>query len=410
MNLCQEGAVQVEAPPTPPLALHEFLGQKAPPLMVTYRYTNDMMCPSMDGEGPIRSDECQASRQSRAATGPGQYARSSRPDSPSWRSSSPSCSRPDRPCRLPRTTEPGHEHQQHENRPVGPPGHSSQPQLPTPPEQSDWQSARKQLFDSNAKAGRAADWIRGWSMSVSEHGTETYCACGDNLTTSEAGSPSSLSPRKHPRGRIVKKLAWGIRGNGARNPLSHKQSQKAAGKGKTAVTATAPKTLAAPSPPVVCQSCGRLIAPAVQPDDWDEGIRRKPKLPGWMKDVLKRLPRHNKESRGHEENGQPETGLATGLAIPEPTNAENRVEGAEESGIRPVPGPIQREPYDGSRQRQDDDLGSNEDVLDWPSRSSEEDKRPSRAIAETQARLRRAQKLLAQSHATTGGVPGAGGR
>ncbi|KAK3906712.1 hypothetical protein C8A05DRAFT_11579, partial [Staphylotrichum tortipilum] len=60
---------------------------------------------------------------------------------------------------------------------------------PTPrdtPPPTDWLSTRQQLLPRRNQ-GKKADWIRGWSLAVTNHGADAYCACSSTVETSLHG-------------------------------------------------------------------------------------------------------------------------------------------------------------------------------------------------------------------------------
>lgn len=408
----------VEAPSTPPIALHDFLGQKAPSLIVSYHYTYDAMSRSTEGEEPSRSEGVMSTQQERLISSLDQNGLSSRPDSPSWRSSALS-SRQNQPTPLEQSAENGDEGYHHRQQQQSAEGHLEEPSrhlsslsLPVGPGPSNWQDWRRQLSSSREDSAKAAYWIRGWSMSVSEYGAEAFCGCGDSLVVPEMSSPSvTTSAATNKTFRVkMKGLTRGIRNRRASSSYSHKQGQKANGKGEVATSVAAdPKEKALPPTPVVCPSCGRPFIPATEPDDdWgDDETSKSSGLPGWVKGVLKRFPGH-----GHEQNDGSTTDLASGLVNLGRTNV------VSEGGARKAPAPLPGTLKTGPRREGDhplaEYLASDEDDNgevdpDQLSSSSDAKGKVDRAIAERKARLRRAQMLLAKTRPTTDAARGEDG-
>jgi len=208
----------------------------------------------------------------------------------------------------------------------------------------------------------------------------------------DMASPPPISAKKQFGVKMAKRLSRGVRGSGTRDAPSHKQSKKKGGKGKMAATATGPNA-STPSPtPAVCQSCGRPIVPVAKPEDGDgSDIPGLIQLPRWMKDVLRRLP-----GSDHDQNGTPGKDLATGLAKLQRMNDEDVAKGGRKNQAQPTPGLVETGlPSD------QDEPEVNPNQL---SNSSTEDMRPGRVIAERQARLRRAQMLLAKTNCEPDGT------
>lgn len=75
---------------------------------------------------------------------------------------------------------------QPEEKPSPPPSHQ-EGDIP-----ADWLATRQQLLPRRAQ-GKRADWIRGWSQAVSNHGDEAYCACSETMESSHNRGRKSKS-------------------------------------------------------------------------------------------------------------------------------------------------------------------------------------------------------------------------
>ena len=60
------------------------------------------------------------------------------------------------------------------------------------PPPTDWLATRQQLLPRRNQ-GRKADWIRGWSQAVSDHGEATYCACSETVEAGNRGRKGRTS-------------------------------------------------------------------------------------------------------------------------------------------------------------------------------------------------------------------------
>ncbi|KAK3362228.1 hypothetical protein B0T25DRAFT_561312 [Lasiosphaeria hispida] len=117
---------------------------------------------------------------------------------------------------------------------------------------TDWLATRSQLRPSRNQ-GNKADWIRGWSEAVSQHGDNTYCACSNSLS--------------------VKDLSWTIKGGeikgGVRAILR--------GKKPTASTPSSNiKPISSASEPDICCICSRLPSPPATPTPSLKGDKMEP--------------------------------------------------------------------------------------------------------------------------------------
>lgn len=425
MDLCKERSL-FEPPSTSPLALHEFLqGHKAHSFIVTSSCTYEVTCPSMEEEGLGRSLSCQASGEAQAASRSAQQARSSHPDPIPLGSQSSSQRNFRGP--LPRPAEDDHEHHQR----GGPPEQALQDPSPylsaraPPPEVlPDWRGTRRPRLPINGGGSNdKADYIRSWSMGITEHGDEAYCGCGDAPAPPEPtpAPPGSILPAKeksHVRMIRGRSRVGEPKGSGTHNGQGHQQQGEAA-----AVTTAAAAPHEAPVLPparVLCPYCGRPLAPAIAPGDRDEHVWGMSKLAVRVKGAFKRLLGHSQGGGGGSSHGQyrgPGTGGLWQEQAARPEHEEN-VEGGKENNAveQPAPGPSQPTPYNGGhRPHQTEQPAFDEEDGDVdPDQLSIEsgpDGRPGGGIAEREARLRRARDLHERSHRTiavgTGAAAGA---
>ena len=114
--------------------------------------------------------------------------------------------------------------------------HRSSTQEESPPP-ADWLATRQQLLPRRNQ-GKKADWIRGWSQAVSNHGEEAYCACSETVENQTRGRKGRTSD---------------IAGN-VRAILQRTNSPTFNSNNKSATTAATPE-------PEVCRNCSRPPSP-----------------------------------------------------------------------------------------------------------------------------------------------------
>lgn len=250
---------------------------------------------------------------------------------------------------------------------------SSPADLPrlSPPRRPNWQTIRYQTMPGRTDKDKLAAWIGGWSDDIEQLGDETYCACADSTA-----SPADADAL--PTLKIKKKKSFMNPTAGAkRNRKNYRvmveddsnNTRSSTGKEPREDTLTTPTTPEADRPKkrvdfAVCQNCARHPSPAIAPDA----------------DFV----------------------MSSGT---------NRVVLRCKVVWRSIFGGRQQKPVlDQSTKKQweeqsagDDGGNEEEDVdIDALSRSSKGFRRPGEDIAERQARLRRAQKLL-KGNAAAGG-------
>ncbi|KAK3394140.1 hypothetical protein B0H63DRAFT_37755 [Podospora didyma] len=107
----------------------------------------------------------------------------------------------------------------------------------------DWQATRSQLLPSR-NHGKKADWIRGWSEAVGEHGQATYCACSETTVSGTHGGGGVVVGAQGTHPSVTK--VGGMRGILLKG---------------TASTAHKPLPPAVPHEVTACRNCSRLPSP-----------------------------------------------------------------------------------------------------------------------------------------------------
>lgn len=214
-----------------------------------------------------------------------------------------------------------------------------------------------------------ARWVRGWSDEVTKHGTEAYCACGDAMAAATAASVGAMPISSLP------------------NPFK---------KGRQA----------APSSSIVegiCQSCGRpaLLPPAPSALQLPETGRLK--LSRWrakLEEIKGRLGRRGagnssgNDHGGRHTDGEPGTSAGVKGQRGVASSGAAAGQGGQDQGRGQQGRGIVADRENRNAHREGiDSSGSEVDPLRL-SNSSGGSPRPSARIARSQARLRRAQRLL----------------
>ncbi|KAG7293083.1 hypothetical protein NEMBOFW57_003129 [Staphylotrichum longicolle] len=113
---------------------------------------------------------------------------------------------------------------------------STQEESPPP---TDWLATRQQLLPRRNQ-GKKADWIRGWSQAVSNHGEEAYCACSETVENQTRGRKGRTSDIAGNVRAILQRTS---------SPTFNSNNNNKA----TATTAT--------PEPEVCRNCSRPPSP-----------------------------------------------------------------------------------------------------------------------------------------------------
>lgn len=240
MDLYKDLALPAGHSPPPLLALHDFLGQKAP--SVPYGYTHDMVTVKEEEE-PAEDDG----------------------EVPSFHSEPVVWAQEEKSGR------------HHGDQPVTPPiilpnisSQSNASSTTTPQQQQvtrrprpNWQTIRYQTLPGKGDKARLAEWVAGWSADIGELGQETYCACADSVTAAAPSAQTSTQPLPSPSHTTGKKRG---KGGGeatlADEPETDRSSSVSSSSSSAGSTGTAPTT----HTNTVCSNCSRLPSPAIVPD------------------------------------------------------------------------------------------------------------------------------------------------
>ncbi|KAL1877089.1 hypothetical protein VTK73DRAFT_8897 [Phialemonium thermophilum] len=268
------------------------------------------------------------------------------------------------------------------------------------PTQPDWRTIRRRVI--TGKKGTTADWICGWSGEVSECGDSAYCACSDTPLgpqTIQADSALDERGKKVFYSRLIRKriLASGrdIDGTGGANHSISPPKRQAANKEGTwtrenqkGVDNTSvpedPESSNLHTQILLCRNCARPAFQELPPDDADDFVWKKRAGIGERARnlVIQMFGGQNKEARPSPSLRQNTATTKAGLV----TAVHNQVDKSGSAGL------------DGAYSDEDDE----DDLdLDKLSRSTHGGR-----VAERQARLRRAQRLLQRSHFDIGYRPG----
>lgn len=343
----------------PPLALYDLIGQKAPP--ISYAYSCDMSIvgeedeqePEDDTVPPYHSTPIppppHASMSHEGDTTQESQTRTEMPQQ-HHPEEIQSDAQPQHP--LPSTTE------------IRPPITQRETFPQTSSKRPNWQTMRYQTTPGRAHKAQLEAWVSGWSAAVGELGDETYCACADGHSSSPPGTPSRRDDGKEQTERGRQKADATTSGSGPR----------AGGVGVS----------------FVCRNCSRQPSPAVIPD---QEFVFPPAAGGpagrmalrcklvWKRIVDKTVRRRSSPDNLGGEDGGGRGGLEDGRAANAPVS--------------------QAGGYGGGYDEEDDEEDDDEVDVDGLSRSSREGGAPRGGddIAERQARLRRAQRLLRKGSA-----------
>ncbi|OIW35045.1 hypothetical protein CONLIGDRAFT_39764 [Coniochaeta ligniaria NRRL 30616] len=259
------------------------------------------------------------------------------------------------------------------------PGQLSRPQTPGRPQitqretypqtakRPNWQTIRYQTMPGRAHRVQLEAWVSGWSAAVGELGDETYCACADSTA---AAAPDDCSPPPPGGGR---------RRNSDRGAGADAETGRGRRREEDATTTTPTSSRPDLVASVVCHNCSRQPSPSVAPDQ-DFVF---PPSTGAGKMALKcRLVWQKIVGRTVGRQGSDKQGRTTGRDNFGAANAYTSQT-------------VGHGGYDKEDYYEDDDEDDEVDV-DKLSRSSKEGhvRRVRDDIAERQARLRRAQRLL----------------
>ncbi|KAB5536568.1 hypothetical protein GE09DRAFT_1226626 [Coniochaeta sp. 2T2.1] len=351
----------------PPLALYDLIGQKDSP--VSYAYSCDM---SAVGEEADAGEEDEKAREEGNST---HYT--SGPPPPPQRH--PSRGRDD-----------AHEQQQPNDAPTRPTSYTQPPPSPPPPttdhtrppisqsqtfpqpspkRPTDWQTIRYMTVPGRAHKAQLEAWVGGWSESVGELGEETYCACADSTAATTESSSTPPLTREASRADVDSKLKGGLQ-----QPQHEEQKETEMGGRKGP----------GPGPGVsfTCRNCSRQPSPALIPDQdlvfppasGAGRVAMKCKL------VWKRIV--GRTVRGKSVSPADARGRGSGQGQPaNGAHTPNLSQTADKGGGYDVD------------EDEDEDADDEEVDIDKLSLSSKE-RRAGDDIADRQARLRRAQRLL----------------
>ncbi|KAK0731106.1 hypothetical protein B0H67DRAFT_548925 [Lasiosphaeris hirsuta] len=211
---------------------------------------------------------------------------------------------------------------------------------PTLSASSDWLATRSQLRPSRHQ-GNKADWIRGWSETVSQHGDTTYCACSNSMS--------------------IRDLSWTTKGSeikgGVRAILR--------GKKPTANTPSSnPKPISSASETDICRICSRLpsppptLTPSVKGDKME--TPKKYRLGRTINGLFRRakaVPGRRKDN--HERGGLDEAGHGVS------TVQSNEVEFDTRLNTPQDPFRV-RAPFPSTRENSPSNEASRAEVAPWP--------------------------------------------
>ena len=115
------------------------------------------------------------------------------------------------------------------------------------PPPTDWLATRQQLLPRRNQ-GRKADWIRGWSQAVSDHGETAYCACSETVEAGNRGRKGRTSD-----------IAGNVRA------ILQRTTSPTHTKSTPAITTTTTTTIPATPEPEICPNCSRPPSPPETP-------------------------------------------------------------------------------------------------------------------------------------------------
>ncbi|KAB5580731.1 hypothetical protein GE09DRAFT_1213172 [Coniochaeta sp. 2T2.1] len=352
----------------PPLALYDLIGQKGSP--VSYAYSCDM---SVVGEEAEDEDKEEAQEE-----GNNTHNTSEPPPPPQRHPSPPAHGSDDAHEQQPHIdtpTRPSADLTRYTQPPPPPPPpptdysrppisqHQTFPQ-PSPKRPTDWQRIRYMTVPGRAHKAQLEAWVSGWSESVGELGEETYCACADSTATTTESSSTLPLTREASRADVDNKQKGGLQ----QQPQHEEQKEIETGR-KTGVSFT-------------CRNCARQPSPAIIPDQelvfppasGAGRVAMKCKLV-WKRIVGRTV------LRGGGKSLTPDQGRK-GQGHPADADTPNISQTAGGGG------------YDVDDGADDDEDADDEEVdIDKLSLSSK-GRRAGDDIADRQARLRRAQRLL----------------
>jgi hypothetical protein len=207
-------------------------------------------------------------------------------------------------------------------------------------------------------------WVSGWSADIGELGDETYCACADSTAAADGRHSPPLTQETPEMTRTKRWL-------GERRSASDCGAESERGRQKEDATATPTSARSNPIP-TVCQNCSRQPSPSITPDQefvfpptsGVEKIALRCKLV-WKKIVDSAVRRQSPDKQGRGRDND-----------------------------RPANTPISQAGEHGGYDEEDDE--DDEVEVDKLSGSSKDGavRRVGDDIAERQARLRRAERLL----------------
>lgn len=339
-----------------PLALHEFLGYRAPPVTYSYAHSCDMS---------IATDErTPSSAASHRVSGPGRSGEGH--------------------VQIHMRNQPPHIMGARLEAGVG--GEHGQEQQDQPPKGAlfvavsipplNWQAMRSQVGPGKNEKAKQTAWIHGWSAAVGALGDKTYCACPD-MPMSLGSNPT---PPGTPKGKdsLSAKVSRkdGLRGKGDRvaSILGSRQAGQLPLPGKVEPCTTSTSTIRSDqSPSLVCRTCSRLPSPAILPAEDSNSFRGSSnKIIQKGKGILKNLV-DKFRNRTHGNSAQPP---------------------GEKTAIIPAPPhpPLQ----DDKGEDEDEEIYDINQLSSQSSRKALHRPRPGADIGPRQARLKRAQMLLSK--------------
>jgi hypothetical protein len=364
----------------PPLALYDLIGQKG--ASVSYAYSCDMSVLGEEEEAAQKNDDVVVISKLQSTTSLPAHERGSHEDKHTTQDPS---TVPDKVHQRSQTSDDSYTQPtlpqilSHPNLDEARPPITQRETFPQPSKRPNWQMIRYQTTPGRAHKAQLEAWVSGWSAAVGELGDDTYCACADSvaLPRSHGGAsdrpPSPAVTLTRDEKDLVQIQPGGGGVGGGRLGLPRGRARQHGGLGQPRRSVS-----------FVCHNCARQPSPAVIPDHHElvlppaSGAGRvamKCKL-AWRR-IVDRAVRRPSQSPDKLRNGVQEddrpgstTPLSRGVGLG----------GGDDGG------------YD--HDNEDDDDNDDEVDLDKLSRSSEGDRRAGHDIAERQARLRRAQRLL----------------
>lgn len=263
----------------PPLALYDLIGQKEAP--VPYAYSCDM---SIVGEEDEREDDTVPSYHTVVSPPPpigGASDGSGRDDDDLDLDNShhgPETQDEETPRQsggFERSHQPGRGQR------TGPDTDAARPRITqretfpqTPTKRPNWQTIRYQTMPGRAHRAQLDAWVGGWSAAVGELGDETYCACADS-TAAAAGDARRSSPRPtmSRNGKyLVEKISSELVGTRRSSGTSHREvvvdnRGRQTEEEEEEEDATVPPARLSIPVASVCHNCCHLPSPPVAPDD-----------------------------------------------------------------------------------------------------------------------------------------------